>query len=127
MLKPDKMAEKHNISISDKLYNNIREYCQLNQLKVNSFVEDLLRNALNIEKFGVSPFGPTNISTKVDAPKDEGEEIIEVTTLIPPEPKIEAPENIKAVESVETPKVEQQVVLSKQSVKETHKKIIKLN
>ena len=48
--------EKHTISISGKLYNEIKEYCTLNELKLNFFVETLLSKAFRIEKFGATPF-----------------------------------------------------------------------
>ena len=47
---------KHNVSISAKLYKEIKDYCTLNELKVNVFVEELLRKAFNVEKFGDAPF-----------------------------------------------------------------------
>lgn len=52
------MAEtgKHTIVVSDKLYKGIKEYCTLNGLKINAFVDELLTRAFNIEKFGTAPF-----------------------------------------------------------------------
>ena len=47
---------KHSVSISARLYKEIKDYCALNELKVNSFVEELLRKAFNVEKFGEAPF-----------------------------------------------------------------------
>ena len=50
------MAEKHSISIDGKLYSNLKEYCELNNLKLNTYVEELIRKQFTIEKFGASPF-----------------------------------------------------------------------
>ena len=50
------MSEKHNISISERLYNDIKEYCKLNELKLNVFVEELIQKSFNVEKFGDTPF-----------------------------------------------------------------------
>lgn len=47
----------HSISINDKLYNEIKEYCDLNKIKVSSFCEELLRKSLNEVKYGDIPFG----------------------------------------------------------------------
>ena len=47
---------KHSISISAKLYKDIKDYCTLNGLKLNTFVEGLLRKAFTVEKFGEAPF-----------------------------------------------------------------------
>ena len=48
---------KHSISIDDKLYEEISEYCKLNSLKINAFCNKLLKNGLNTEKYGDIPFG----------------------------------------------------------------------
>ena len=47
---------KHSISIGKKLYDDIKEYCALNGLKLNTFVETLLSRAFRLEKFGATPF-----------------------------------------------------------------------
>lgn len=44
------------ISISEKLYNDIKEYCKLNNLKINVFINELLSKSFIIEKHGESPF-----------------------------------------------------------------------
>lgn len=50
------MADKHSISISDKLYGELKEYCELNNLKLNIFVEGLVQSAFNVERYGSAPF-----------------------------------------------------------------------
>lgn len=47
----------HSISINDKLYSEIKEYCDLNKIKVSSFCEEMLKKALNEAKYGDIPFG----------------------------------------------------------------------
>lgn len=66
---------KKSISIDEKLYSEIKEYCELNGLKLNEFVESLLRKTFTLEKFGDVPFG------KVD---EEPEHIVVKTKLINP-------------------------------------------
>ena len=66
---------KKSISIDEKLYSEIKEYCKLNGLKLNEFVESLLRKTFTLEKFGDVPFG------KVD---EEPEHIVVKTKLINP-------------------------------------------
>lgn len=46
------------MEIDKKLYGDIKEYCKLNNLKVNAFINNLLRRAFNIEKYGEAPFFP---------------------------------------------------------------------
>ena len=66
------MAEKHSISISEKLYEEIRDYCQMNDLRINLFVEELIRKAFSIEKFGETPFTRLPQETHRESlPKDE--------------------------------------------------------
>ena len=50
------MAEKHSISIDGKLYSDLKEYCDLNGLKLNLYTEELIRKQFSIEKFGATPF-----------------------------------------------------------------------
>ena len=47
----------HSISINDKLYSEIKEYCDLNKIKVSSFCEEMLKKTLNEAKYGDIPFG----------------------------------------------------------------------
>ena len=49
---------KHFITITDEnLYNDIVEYCRLNDEKVNNFCQRILKEQLLIEKYGDTPFG----------------------------------------------------------------------
>lgn len=49
---------KHFITITDEnLYNDIVEYCRLNNEKVNNFCQRILKEQLLIEKYGDTPFG----------------------------------------------------------------------
>ena len=43
--------------INDKLYQEIKEYCELNNIEdIDKEINRLLRIGFNIEKYGVSPF-----------------------------------------------------------------------
>lgn len=49
---------KHFITITDEnLYNDIVEYCKLNNEKINIFCQRILKEQLMIEKYGDTPFG----------------------------------------------------------------------
>lgn len=49
---------KHFITITDEnLYNDIVEYCKLNNEKINIFCQRILKEQLLIEKYGDIPFG----------------------------------------------------------------------
>lgn len=48
---------KHFITITDEnLYNDIVEYCKLNNEKINIFCQRILKEQLLIEKYGDTPF-----------------------------------------------------------------------
>ena len=44
------------MQIDKHLYDEINEYCKLNELKTRDFIHKILREAFNKEKFGESPF-----------------------------------------------------------------------
>lgn len=49
---------KHFITITDEnLYNDIVEYCKLNNEKINIFCQRILKEQLLTEKYGDVPFG----------------------------------------------------------------------
>ena len=50
------MANKHSVLIHEKLYQDIKAYCQLNNLNTNEFICDMLAEQFMIEKYGKSPF-----------------------------------------------------------------------
>ena len=49
---------KHSIAITDeRLYNDIVEYCRLNNEKISNFCQRVLKEQLLVEKYGDTPFG----------------------------------------------------------------------
>jgi hypothetical protein len=58
---------KHFITITDEnLYNEIVEYCSLNNEKVNVFCQRILKEQLLIEKYGDTTFG--RITHEIEIP-----------------------------------------------------------
>ena len=53
--------------ISDKLYNDIKAYCELNNLGIERYIGDLLKEAFMKDKYGEKP----NISKKPSPVKQE--------------------------------------------------------
>lgn len=51
------------VQIEDELYNDIKEYCKLNKLKISSFINEILKKSFLVEKYGDTPF--TNFSKKM--------------------------------------------------------------
>ncbi len=94
---------KHSISISDKLYQSIKRYCQLNDLKLNTFVEGLLLKAFNVEKYGETPFQniePVPVAQPIKVVDDYAEQL-EAAKNKPLKPAILPPEINDKIESGE--------------------------
>lgn len=47
---------KHTVLIDEKLYQDIKEYCQYNNLKTGEFINNMLKEKFMSEKYGDSPF-----------------------------------------------------------------------
>ena len=53
---------KHTIVITDdKLYNDIVDFCQINNEKINIFCQRVLKKQLLNEKYSDTPFGEVNV------------------------------------------------------------------
>lgn len=46
----------HKIEISDRTFENLKEYCTLNDLKIGQFADRLIHEGLMMEKYGDVPF-----------------------------------------------------------------------
>ena len=46
----------HKVEISDKTYEDLKEFCSLNDLKIGQFADKLIRDGLMIEMYGDVPF-----------------------------------------------------------------------
>lgn len=57
----------HKVEISDKTYEDLKEFCSLNGLKIGQLADKLIREGLMIEMYGDVPF--TNY--RVNLPKEE--------------------------------------------------------
>lgn len=58
---------RHSITITDEiLYNDIVEYCKLNNEKINNFCQRVLKEQLLVEKYGNIPFG--NVTHAFESP-----------------------------------------------------------
>lgn len=53
----------HKVEISDKTYEDLKEFCSLNDLKIGQFADKLIRDGLMIEMYGDVPF--TNYRIKL--------------------------------------------------------------
>lgn len=69
---------KITISIEEKVFNGIKEYCTLNDITLSNFVSDALASHLMIVKYGNTPF--TDYSMP-EEPKMEKETVEEKQTV----------------------------------------------
>ena len=82
------------MQVDEKLYAEIKQYCELNGLKIKPFISDLLRKAFNREKFGDGPFQkrceiiPPINESEVKEEKKTGTYEINTTVEIKNEPTI---------------------------------------
>lgn len=51
------------MQLDKELYNEIKEFCELNELKTRDYIHKLLKDAFMIEKYGNSPFCKKNADT----------------------------------------------------------------
>lgn len=80
----------HKIEISDKTYEELKEYCTLNKIKIGQLADKLLYEGLMIEKYGDTPF--TNYKKKTV--KEFPVEKFEQEYLAQPEPIPEEPPEV---------------------------------
>ncbi len=98
------------VSIDDKLYGDIKDYCDINNLRMREYVETLIRKSFMVDKYGATPFAKEIHSIDAEpATKEEPKEEIPTTTI---EPQIKIEENPEDI-IVEKPKEEIPVVENK--------------
>ena len=59
------------VEIDKKLYNDIKDYCKLNDLVIKDFINKLLKSAFTIEKYGATPFSSPPIQQEEQKPYKE--------------------------------------------------------
>lgn len=65
---------KITISIEEKVFNGIKEYCTLNDITLSNFVSDALTSHLMIAKYGNTPFANYTIPEEAKIEKETVEE-----------------------------------------------------
>lgn len=46
----------HSVEIKDEIYDEIKEFCKINNLKINKFINEIVQKQFMIEKYGDAPF-----------------------------------------------------------------------
>ena len=63
------------IRVQEDVFNEIAEYCKLNELKITDFCSEKLKEVVLVEKYGDTPFGTMITKKQVDTPVNKDEEI----------------------------------------------------
>jgi len=83
--------------MSNKLHNEIKKYCELNNIeKVEEFMETLLQQGFNIEKYGMGP---------IEGRVEEVEVIKEVVKEVPVEKIVEVEKKVEVIKEVPVEKI----------------------
>lgn len=62
------------MEINKKLHDDIKAYCRANNLKMTDYINKLLRDAFNIDRYGTSPFSQQRLDVS-ESKKEEKEEV----------------------------------------------------
>ena len=93
------------MEIDKKLHDDIKAYCKLNGLKMTEYINKLLRQAFNVDKYGSSPFAQSPVTV--------------IETPIPPM-EINKVETVK----IEEKKEEKETIIN---TEEDGSKVVKIN
>ena len=63
------------VNIDNELYNEIKDYCRINNLKIGAYINQLLKKAFMIDKYGETPFKKENKNEKKEKTEDKKENI----------------------------------------------------
>ena len=118
------------VKIQDKLYQDIVDYCAINKLDVEKFINNVLKMRFMVEKYGERPnINPTKkVSEIINEPKKEpiNEPIKETKPEKEEKPKKEEKHKTKPIQVVEFRPVD--IVWNDEPtepVKEKHRKLTK--
>lgn len=115
----------HKIEISDKTYEDLKEFCSLNGLKIGQFADKLIRDGLMIEMYGDVPFTNYRVEIKESFPPEKFRDLY----MADPEPvkaidKETKDHMIEAMEKVEA-EHPQTYITSQEGEKEIQKETLK--
>lgn len=70
-----------NIEIKDKLYKDIENYCTLNELDINQYINGLLKKSFMLDKYGERPHISNTVKSDEIIPIDRPMEAPDKTNL----------------------------------------------
>ena len=115
----------HKIEISDKTYEDLKEFCSLNGLKIGQFADKLIRDGLMIEMYGDVPFTNYRVKIKETFPPEKFRDLY----MADPEPVKAIDKETKAqmIETMEKVEAEhpQTYITNQEGEKEIQKEMLK--
>lgn len=101
--------EGKTVRIKDSVYNQISEYCKLNNITISDFCTNQLEKAILTEKYGDTPFGTivkmprvVEMDVKTITTDDAPKENISTTFVEVEVPKVQEIDMTKKVEEIPT-------------------------
>lgn len=111
------------MDIPKKLQDEIWDYCRLNNIpNIDEFINKMVGNGFNVEKYGTSPFGYSGVNEPPEPEIIEKEVIKEVEKIV--EKRVEVP--VEVIKEVEVEKIVEkkiEVPVEKVVVKEVVKEV----
>lgn len=115
----------HKIEISDKTYEDLKEFCSLNSLKIGQYADKLIHDGLMIEMYGDVPFTNYRVEIKESFPPEKFRDLY----MADPEPvkAIDKETKDHMIEAMEKAEAEhpQTYITSQEGEKEIQKEMLK--
>ncbi len=89
--------ERVQVSVDRKLYNQIKEYCSLNDLKISAYIDELLKDAFMRDKYGERPF-----DQKVETVETKFEDLPTITGEVHPKEVVKEPDKVFPIDEIKT-------------------------
>lgn len=90
--------------VNKELHTEIKKYCELNEIvDIDKFIEDILKQGFHIEKYGMGPIKPKEVTTEI-------EKIVEVIKEVPVEVIKEVIKEVPVDKIVEVEKIVEKIV-----------------
>lgn len=115
----------HKVEISDKTYEDLKEFCNLNDLKIGQFADKLIREGLMIEMYGDVPFTNYRVKIKESFPPEKFRDLYMADTE--PVKAIDKETKTQMIEAIEKVEAEhpQTYITNQEGEKEIQKEMLK--
>lgn len=115
----------HKVEISDKTYEDLKEFCSLNSLKIGQYADKLIHDGLMIEMYGDVPFTNYRVKIKESFPPEKFRDLYMADTE--PVKAIDKETKTQMIEAIEKVEAEhpQTYITNQEGEKEIQKEMLK--